>query len=459
MVTRRTFVAAPLIVPARALGRGATPPSDRISIGIIGSGNRALFEGKHYVALDECQVVALCDVQETRRNEAQAKFEKAYAARGASGKGMRLFGDFRELLARKDVDAVYIVTPDHWHVPILIAAVKAGKAVHQEKPLGLSIEQDLAALKAVKKYKRPFFYGPERRSTADARHAIELVLNGRIGKVKEIVVAAPPSVAGGNATPTPVPNGFDFDMWLGPAPAAPFCPDRVAGGMFHIADYCLGFIANWGAHPLDLVQWWADNSGLTIPVRYEGAGRLPESGLYNCAVQWDLRCTYENGLIMRYMDGRTLSTRDDVPAVLGPAGRRLNNTACFVGTEGAVAVCYERVMTEPASLANSEIAPNEIHLKQSPRDPGRVTAKGIWDYPAAAHQLAWIESLRDKQPGLHSIETAVHTDLVCQLADICIRAGRPIVWDPKGRKIAGDAEAAKMASKPMRKPWDASLAG
>jgi hypothetical protein len=457
MTTRRSFLSAPLIVPASALGRGATPPGDRINIGIIGSGNRALFEGRHFVPIDSCQVVALCDVQETRRNEAQAKFEKLYTERksGGSYKGIRLYGDFRELLRQKDVDAVYIVTPDHWHVPILIAAMKAGKACHQEKPLGLSIEQDLAALKAVKKYKRPFFYGPERRSTAEARHGIELVLNGRIGKVKEIVVAAPPSVAGGSPEPAPVPKGFDFDMWLGPAPSVPYAPARVAGGMFHISDYCLGFISNWGAHPPDLVQWWADNAGLTIPVKYEGTSRRATGGLYDCATEWDLRCTYEKGLVMRYMDGITLNRRSDVPAVLGPVGRRLANTACFVGTGGAVAVCYERVMTEPASLASSEIGPNEIHLRQSPRDVDRITGKGIWDYPAAAHQLAWIESLRDNKPGVHSVETAVHTDLVCQLSDICTRTGRPVVWDPRQQKIVNDPEAAKMSSRPMRKPWDA----
>jgi predicted dehydrogenase len=453
-MTRKEFLgslSAPFVLPARAVGSGG-----RIAIGIIGAGQRAVFEARHLVPIPGCEIVAVCDVQETRRVEAAATFEKLYAERDRPRRGIRQFHDYRELLRQPDIDAVYIATPDHWHVPILVAALKAGKACHCEKPLGVSIQQDQAALRAVRKYGRPFFYGPELRSLAETRHAVELVLNGRIGKVKEIWVAAPPSKAGGSTTPVlPVPKGFDWDMWLGPAPEAPFCADRLGEGIFHIRDYCLGFIANWGIHPLDLLQWWADNAGVTVPLTYEGRGEIAKGGLYNCATRWDLRCTYENGLVLRYMDGFTFNERTDYPAgPPGPAGKRGNNATVFAGTEGTVAITYQRVLTEPASLVGSPIGPNEIRLVESPVERGRVTGKGAWEYPAAAHQLAWIESLRAGKPGVHSIETAVRANLVCHLSDICVRTGRAIRWDPQRQAIAGDSEAAKMMSRPMRKPWD-----
>ena len=169
-----------------------------------------------------------------------------------------------------------ISTPDHWHVPVSLAAAKAGKDMYTEKPLAISIEQDIAARAIVDKYNRVFQYGAQQRSLLHVRVGIELVLNGHIGDVEEIYVWAPNGESGGSATPVlPVPEGFNYDLWLGPAPMAPFCHDRcleqsARNGIFHIYDYAIGFIAGWGAHPVDMLQWWADNAGLeTIPVHYE----------------------------------------------------------------------------------------------------------------------------------------------------------------------------------------------
>jgi sugar phosphate isomerase/epimerase len=461
--SRRSFfgaLAAPLIVPARVLGRGSIPPSERVAVGIIGSGSRGVFEAKHYIPIDACEIVAVCDVREDRRVHAKEFFEGLYAKQKPAGtyRGIRLYNDFRELLLQKDLDAVYIATPDHWHVPITIAALQAGKDCHTEKPLGVSIEMDLAALKAVRKYRRGFLYGAERRSTPDARHALELVLNGRIGKVRKIYVVSPPSIAGGSATPVlPVPKGFDYEMWLGPAPEAPFCPDRVGPGMFHIRDYCLGFIANWAAHPLDQVQWWADHAGLTIPVTYEGTGQFPKEGLYDCAIAWDLRCTYENGLVLHFLDNETYKTVSDAPHPPFGAGsvRTVHDGAIFVGSEGWVAVAYQQVLTEPASLLDSAIGPNEIHLQQSPVHEEQVLASGPWERPPAGHQLGWIECIRARKEFVDPIESAVRSDLISQLSDICLRTGRPIRWDPVKETIAGDEAARRMMSRAMREPWGA----
>ncbi len=454
--TRRGFLGGLAGMAAAPLAAA----NDRVNLGIIGSGSRGVYEAKHYVSIENCRIVAVCDVQETRRVQAKDTFEKLYGQRQASGafRGIRLCNDFRELLAQRDIDAVYIATPDHWHVPITVAAQKAGKHCHTEKPLGNSIAQALAALRAVRKYNRGFLYGAERRSTPDARHALELVLNGRIGKVQTIYVVAPPSLAGGSATPVlPVPKGFDYDLWLGPAPDAPFCSDRVGAGIFHIRDYCLGFIANWAAHPLDLVQWWADRAGVGIPVRYEGTGKLPTTGLFDCVTHWNLRCTYENGLVMRFADNVTFAGMTDAPRTGltrsdAPPGS-VHNGAIFVGAKGWVAIAYDRVATSPASLLASEIGPNEIHLQQSPIHPEQVSAQGIWERPPALHQLGWIECLRAGKPFVDPIDSAVRSDLISQLSDICIRLGRPIRWNPSKQTISDDGEAQKLMSRPMRAPW------
>ncbi len=465
--TRRGFLGAvtgtlagPLIVPASALGRGATPPSDRIALGIIGSGSRGMFESKYWMRSDDCEVVAVCDVREKRRVDAKAMYEKLYAQRKPSGTygGIRLYNDFRELLRQKDIDAVYIATPDHWHVAMTMAAQAAGKHCHTEKPLGICIDTDLACLKAVKKYGRSFLYGAERRSEPQARHAIELVLNGRIGKVQKIFVVSPASRAGGSATPMPVPPGWDYDLWLGPAPQAPFCEDRClkAEGIFQIRDYSLGMLGNWGAHPLDQVQLWADHADVTIPVTYSGSGRIAEGGLYDCATQWHLRCTYENGLVLDFSDDETFKKLEDAPKGLRP----LRNVALFVGTEGWLASTYEKVFTEPASLMTSEIGPNEIHLPRATvRDEELSKGLNVWEAPTAPHQLGWIEYLKSirgaKKPAqtVDPIESAVRSDLIAQLSDICIRTGRTIHWDEKKQTITGDEVARKMMSRPMREPW------
>ncbi len=446
--TRRNILSAGVgllsgfqVIPATALGRGRGSPSNKITLALIGCGGRGVFESKIYTESDDCQIVAVCDPREDRRIDAQNIFQKIYGERRQSGahRGIDIYNDFRDVLRRKDIDAVHIATPDHWHVPITIAAARAGKDMHTEKPLGVSIEQDLAARKTVRGNKRIFQYGAERRSTAEARHAVELVLNGRIGKVEAIYVVAPPSSSGGAATPVlPVPPGFDYDLWLGPAPKAPFCHDRclvdgTQNGIYHIYDYSLGFIGNWGAHPLDQVQWWADNSGLGIPASYEGVGRIAEVGLFNCVIEWDVRCRFTNGLPLRYMDFNTYAKHPEIP---GTRNVRHRNAAIFVGTDGWVSLSYARVEMHPASLLTSVIGPNEIHLQRS-----------------ESHQLSWIDAVKTRKDPVGLIESAVRSDTISHLSNISIRTGRRIHWDSVKETIVGDDGARELMSRPMRKPW------
>jgi hypothetical protein len=376
-----------------------------------------------------------------------------------------MYRDFRELLAQKDIDAVYIASPDHWHVSMLIPALKAGKHVHCEKPLGVSIEQDLAALKAARKYKKVFQYGAELRSNAETRKGIELVLNGRIGKVQKIYVVGPPSVAGGSATPViPPPPGFDYDLWLGPAPVKPFCADRCLTdsprGIFNISDYTLGNIANWAAHPLDQVQRWADAVGRKDPpLDYEGSGKFPTEGLFDTAYQWNVRCTWPDGLVMHFMDSNTYHGLPDAPhpafsSSKGAGGTKMPNGAVFVGTEGWVIVNYGKVVTHPASLMDSAIGPGEIHLHDSAlASIPKGLPVGFQQTLTAGHHQDWIRAIRTGSPVADDIESAFRSDMVSQLAELCIRTGQPVRWDPKKETLAGNEAARRMIKRPMRAPW------
>jgi hypothetical protein len=463
---------APSLSSASALGRGATAPSDRVTVGIIGSGGRAVFETRQYPSFDNAVIVAVCDAQESRRLSAKAALEKQYAEQspGNPNRGIRMYHDFHELLAQKDIDAVYIASPDHWHVSMLIPALKAGKHVHCEKPLGVSVEQDLAALKAVRQYKKVFQYGAELRSNAETRKGIELVLNGRIGKVQKVYAVSPPSATGGSATPViPVPPGFDYDLWLGPAPVKPFCADRCLQGsdgrnaIYFVSDYTLGNIANWAAHPLDQVQRWADAVGRKHPpVLYEGSGKFPAEGLFDTAYQWNVRCTWQDGLVMHFVDNDTYHGLPDAPhpAVLwgkdasGADVTKMPNGAAFVGSQGWVIVNYGKVITHPASLMDSVIGPNEIHLHDSALAiiPEGLP-KGFQQTLTAGHHQDWIRAIRTGSPVADDIESAFRSDMVSQLSELCIRTGQPVRWDPARETIVGNDDARKRIKRPMRAPW------
>jgi hypothetical protein len=470
--TRRQFVTsiAPMVVSAATLARGATAPADRVTVGIIGSGQRALFETRQYGWFDNAVIVAVCDAQESRRLEAKSELEKVYSQQqpGRPNRGIRMYSDFHELLAQKDIDGVYIASPDHWHVSMLLPALQAGKHVHCEKPLGVSVEQDLAALKAVRKSRKLFQYGAELRAFPDAKKGIELVLNGRIGKVQRIYVVGPPSVKGGSPAPVlPVPKGFDYDAWLGPAEVKPFCADRCTTesprGIFNIADYTLGNIANWAAHPLDQMQRWADAVGRKDPpVTYEGSGQFPTEGLYDCAVQWNVRCTWADGLELHFMDSDTYKKIADAPHPDYAWGRGENakvmpNGAVFVGSEGWVIVNYGKVLTHPESLLTSTIGPNEKHIIDSVLAKVPETLpKGFQQGLTAAHHQYWIRAIRSGAHSVDDIESAFRSDMISQLADLCIRTGQPVRWDPVKETIVGNETARAMMRKPMRSPWGVS---
>jgi hypothetical protein len=403
-------------------------PNGKAGIGLIGCGERSAY-AEMYNRHPGARIVAVCDPVQSRRDGHAARY------------GCPAFRDLRELLARPEVDAVHIATPDHWHVPAALLAAKAGKDIYLEKPLGLCLEQALAARAIVDRHQRVFQYGAQQRSQSHVRLGIELVLNGHIGEVKDLVVWAPHGEAGGSATPVlPVPEGFDYDLWLGPAPESPFCHDRcLAGGtrkgIYHIRDYAVGFLAGWGSHPMDMLQWWADHAGRgTIPVRYEGSGRLPDQGLFNTLTHWNITCTYADGLRLRFLDNESAARLNPLPEAMRE--KMPGHGTLFLGERGWVLV--HRGGWKTSSEA----------LRQQAKDPGPqrlpVSREQIYDF---------VDRVHDRGRPVDDLHSAVRSDLACHLSEIAIRTGHPVTWDPVAETIGNDVEARRLISRPLRPPW------
>lgn len=433
---RRTFIKQaalaagsigfPTVIPSSALGKdGTIAPSARATVAVIGCGNRSR-SCQEYFKYEKSEIVAVCDPVRSRRLERAGEWGHPAD-----------YSDFREVLARKDIDAVHIVTPDHWHVPIALAAARAGKDIFGEKPLGIDIHQDLAAKQITSTYGRVFQYGTQQRSMQSCRMAIELVLNGHIGEVKELYVWAPAGRSGGDATPQPVPEGFDYDLWLGPAPHRPFSHDRVSKeGSWFIYDYALGFIAGWGAHPLDLLQWWADEEKLGVPEEYKASGTIPTGGLFDSATHWDMEFTYAHGLKGRFMDHETARQPGRIPPLEKSESKRPGDGTLFVGSEGWV------------SVSRGHFSTSSEDIRRLAKDPGprRLPV-------STNHFQNFIDSVLSRQPPVSSLDSAIRSDLISQMGDICIRTGETLKWDNTRQMVVGSEEAVRRMKRPMREPW------
>ncbi|HOD80146.1 MAG: Inositol 2-dehydrogenase [Planctomycetes bacterium ADurb.Bin126] len=416
-------VAAPVVVSSRALGRdGAAAPSERIALGVIGTGSRCSGVMPAFLHRPECQVVAVCDVQKALRDKAVADVSAHYAAAARAGtyKGCQAHNDFRELLARSDVDAVQITTPDHWHVPIGIAAARAGKDVYGEKPLGAMVAEGRQMVQTVQRHGRVFQHGTQRRSFERVRLGCELVRNGYIGKLQHVEVACDASWAGKVVQSEPVPPGFDYDMWLGPAPYAPYSRARVYRfGWYFISDYCpTGWIAGQGVHYIDLAHWGM-NVERTGPVEIEGHGAFPSEGLFDTATRFHIELTYANGLKIIYAD-KVENPREGVR---------------FVGSEGWVHV-QDGLASEPASLAGVSLKPTDVRLNHS--------RSNVEDF---------LDCVRSRRETVAPVEIAHRASTVCSLGDIALRLGRKLRWDPAAERFVNDAQADRMLTRAMRSPW------
>ena len=433
-ISRRSFlrrsgavVAAPMIVPNSVFGADA--PSNRVNIGAIGAGRQACYSNlPWFVKSPDCRVVAVCDVDSWRLNNARKAVEKQYAKEKPSGayKGCATYGDFRELLARDDIDAVMVSTPDHWHVPISIAAVKAGKDAACEKPLSMSINESRVLAKAVQEHGRVFRVDSEFRSHDYFHHACELVRNGRIGKLHTIRTGVPRGDIGcGDEPEMPVPEELDYNMWQGPAPLAPYTEKRVhpphgygRPGWMRIQTYCDGMITNWGTHLNDVAQW-GHGTDHTGPVEVQATGTYPTGGLWNVLLSFEARYKFADGVDMFY-------AIEDAPFVR------------FEGDEGWIHAGYgEALQASSESILQEEIGPDETHLPLK-------------------HELQdFIDCVKTRGRTLENEEVGHRTTSLCHLANISIKlGGQKLRWDPdKEEFIDNDAANTLRFRPPMREPW------
>ena len=430
--SRRTFLkttavatAAPFILPSH-IWSAETKPIERITFGLIGAGTqgRGLMGG--FLGRPETQVVAVCDVDTTRREHAKKQVEDHCAKKtDASFKGCEAYNDFRDLLKRKDIDAVIIATPDHWHALLSIAAARAGKDIYCEKPLCQSIHEARAMVNAVRKNKRVFQTGSMQRSSKEFRIACELVRNGRIGKLERVEVSV-----GGPGVPCDLPTeeaapGLDWNLWLGPAPERGYnsvlSPRGVHKGFPNwrlYREYGGGMVTDWGAHHFDIAQWGLgmDDSG---PVEI-----IPPA---DPKAKHGVRLIYANGVEVIH------ANRDGV---------------WFHGTEGKINV----------NRGKFEFWRGEQQIAKSKDDCDAVAKQYLEDariklYASNDHGRDFLSSIKSRNPPICDVEVGARTVSVCHLVNLAYYHGQKMKWDPAKEKFVDGTGNAAWLDVPHRKPW------
>jgi predicted dehydrogenase len=449
-IQRRTFLRAtagtvgalglPRFIPSAALGKaGTVAPSERITLASIGVGGMGTNNMRAFLAQPDVQVLAVCDVVKASdryghwykkgwngawfgREPARQIVEHDYAQKNPSGtyKGCDAYVDFRKIIARDDIDAVCITTPDHWHAIPVIMAAAAGKDIYCEKPLSLTVAEGRAMAEAVKRYNTVFQTGTQRRSSEMFRFICELVRNGRIGRLKSALAGigpnnkeAPPA----DWQPDPVPDWLDYEMWLGPAPWAPYHQDRCLYTFRFGLDYSGGQTTNLGAHAIDIVQWanGTDDSG---PVEVDNlGGEFPADGLFTTPTKVHFRARYANGV--------------ELVCKTDPASPyRLE------GTEGWIQVQNNEITCHPELLKTAVIGPDEVHL-----------------YKSNDHHRNFIDCIKSREPTAAPVEIGHRSVTICHLGNIAMRLQRKLHWDPAAERFTDCDEANRMLAKPMRSPW------
>ncbi|MBT8036637.1 MAG: Gfo/Idh/MocA family oxidoreductase [Verrucomicrobiae bacterium] len=419
----------PTIIPATALGKGGkAAPSERVTVGMIACGNRGRVAFS-YAQMPDVEVVALADPN-------AAKMAKLKAHDSLKGKTLKETADFRTILT-DDIDAMHIATGDYWHVPAMLLAARAGKHAYVEKPLGISIEQCLACNEIVQE--RPELqiqYGTQNRSGSYVRPAMELVLNGHIGEVKEVIVWAPEGESGGVNIPKPAPDGFNLDMWFGPAPLREYSNDRCekAKGIYHIYDHAIGYVAGWGAHPMDQLQWWLDETGVGIPVEVNATGKIPTTGLYNTVTHWDAEMRYANDMTIRFADRQSIDPY--LPKLDG--FKKQDHGTLFLGSDGWVYCSRYSIQASSREL---------LAKSKNPGDKRLIHSKG-------KHERNFIDAIKGDNQTVTNLPSAIRSDVACHLIDLAIRHGGSVRWDQSKQTILGNDAAQKAMHRPMRQPWD-----
>lgn len=405
------------IVPAEALGRAGRPaPSNRIVMGCIGLGGQGSGNMNAFLGQSDTQVVAVCDVDKDHLKHAKETVERRY-----SNGSCAAYSDFRELLARKDLDAISLATPDHWHAIPAILALNAGLDVYGEKPISHCLMEGRAMADAQKKNARIWQTGSWQRSQSNFRHACELVRNGRVGKVVRIEVGLPTGRPCGPVEFKDPPPALDYDFWVGPSRWTPYCEQRTHWNWRWQLDYGGGQMMDWIGHHGDIAHWgmgW-DNTG---PVEIEGKGDYPADGIWNAATAYHFVAKYRNGVEMH---------------VANDGNQGIRHGTKWIGDKGAwVWVDRGGIDANPRNLLQEQIGPDEVQLFRSP-----------------GHHREFLDCVKTRARTTTPAETAHRSASIGHLGQIAMLIGRKIRWDPDTEKIPDDPTATRMLSTPMRAPW------
>jgi len=430
----------PAIVPASVLGRNS--PGNRINVGAIGTGRISRAHDMPGIwKYDTARIMAVCDLDARRVEDAQRLVNEYYAGRtGRPYEGVTGYGDYRDLLANKDIDAVLISTPDHWHALIAIAAVRAGKDVYLQKPASLTIAEGRALSDAVHRSGRIFQIGSQQRSSPQWRYAAELVRNGRIGRLQTVKIGLPGDPAGGVEAEMPVPQNLNFDMWLGSTPAVHYTEDRVhpqtgygRPGWLRCEQFGAGMITGWGAHHLDCAHWAMDTE-YTGPVEVWGTAEFPKAGLwdvhgafktesrYASGVHMIVSGEFPNGIRFEGADGWIFVSRGNEAVTASDPQSRLKDAQ-------ALAASDPRIIT-------SVIGPDEVHL-----------------YESTDHHGNWLDCVRSRRQPIAPVEVAHRACSACLLHHIAMKLPRTLRWDPWKERFIDDDQANSMLSRPQRAPY------
>lgn len=427
MTTRRRFLtaasaalAAPYFVPASARGKDGRPaPSERIVMACIGLGMQGMPNMDNFLGQPDCQVVAVCDVDQKHLADAKNKVNDKYKNTDCNA-----YTDFREVCTRPDVDALSLALPDHWHAIPAILGARHGKDIYGEKPLAHSIVEGRAMVEAVKQHARIWQTGSWQRSQPNFRLAAELVQNGYIGKLKHVEVGLPAGThdfagTAGKEAPTNPPPELDYDRWLGPAPYAPYAPARVHRNWRWHLDYGGGQLTDWIGHHCDIAHWGMGTQ-LTSPVEIEGKGEYLKEGLWNTATKYRVDTKYQSGVTMTIAGGHG----------------EIRSGAKWIGADGWVWVDRGGIDASNKDWLKLGDAPKRINLYRSP-----------------GHQREFLDSVKSRRECLCPAEVAHRSFTPGHLGQIAMLIGRKLKYNPTTEQIEGDDAANRLLGKALREPW------
>jgi predicted dehydrogenase len=418
--SRRTFLqcalcasAAPWLLPAHALGaQGRPAPSGRITLGVIGVGSQGQSDLRDFLRHEDVRVTAICDINQRNIESARQIIRERYGS-----PDLKVYSDFRELCADAAIDAVLMALPFHWHSIPSLEAIRHGKHIYHEKPMALSFEEARQVRAAVRKKKVVFQFGTQQRSDTKFRWACELARNGRLGRLREILVSVPAGRRGRLLPEQPLPTYVDWDRWMGPAPTTPFHEEKLQRDTHeNITNFSLGMISCWGIHHLDIAQW-GNGTDATGPRTVEGTGEFPKEGSLDAILRWKVRFEYEKATPVTFVS-------DGTPG--------FDHGVRFIGESGWVHVRRGAIFTADDK---------EAFLRDPQNQCGAMPLK----LPVSReHTRNFLDSIKTGAPAICDIETAVRADTLCQLALIAVKAGRKLQWNPRKEQFVNDATASAL---------------